>query len=48
MDARRRGYDLAPSATADAALVQLIERQLARAIGAASARIMVGSVVRGG
>ncbi len=46
-DARRRGYDLAPSATADAALVQLIERQLARAIGAASARIMVGSVVRG-
>ena len=46
-DARRRGYELAPSATADAALVQLIERQLARAIGAASARIMVGSVVRG-
>ncbi len=47
MDARRRGYALPPSATADAALVQLIERQLARAIGAASARIMVSSVVRG-
>jgi hypothetical protein len=34
-------------APADAELVELTERQLARAIGAASARIMVGSVVRG-
>lgn len=47
MDTRRRGHALSPTATADAALVQLIERQLARAIGAASARIVVGSVVRG-
>lgn len=47
MDSRRRGHALAPHATADGALVQLAERQLARAIGAASARVMVGSVVRG-
>ena len=38
---------LAPDAAADATLVQLAERQLARAIGSASARVMVGSVVRG-
>ncbi len=48
MDARRRGGGPLPAeAPADAELVELTERQLARAIGAASARIMVGSVVRG-
>jgi signal transduction histidine kinase len=47
MDLRRRGQVLSPDAAADAALVQLAERQLARAIGAASARVMIGSVVRG-
>ena len=47
LDLRRRGRILAPDAAADAALVQLAERQLARAIGSASARVMVGSVVRG-
>jgi Na+/proline symporter/signal transduction histidine kinase len=47
MDFRRRGEVLSPDATADAALVQLAERQLARAIGAASARVMVASVVHG-
>ena len=46
-DLRRRGRVLAPDATADANLVQLAERQLARAIGSASARVMIGSVVRG-
>jgi Na+/proline symporter/nitrogen-specific signal transduction histidine kinase len=47
MDFHRRGQVLSPDAPADAALVQLAERQLARAIGAASARVMVGSVVHG-
>ncbi len=47
LDLRRRGRILAPDAAADATLVQLAERQLARAIGSASARVMVGSVVRG-
>jgi Na+/proline symporter/nitrogen-specific signal transduction histidine kinase len=47
MDLRRRGQPLAPDARADAGLIQLAERQLARAIGSASARVMVGSVVRG-
>jgi Na+/proline symporter/nitrogen-specific signal transduction histidine kinase len=47
MDLSRRGRILAPDAAADATLVQLAERQLARAIGSASARVMVGSVVRG-
>jgi Na+/proline symporter/signal transduction histidine kinase len=46
-DFRRRGEVLSPDQRADAALVQLAERQLARAIGAASARVMIGSVVRG-
>lgn len=46
-DLRRRGEVLSPDQKADAALVQLAERQLARAIGAASARVMIGSVVRG-
>lgn len=44
---QRRGYRLDAGARADAELVQLAERQLARAIGATSARIVVGSVVRG-
>ncbi|MGD9508810.1 MAG: histidine kinase dimerization/phospho-acceptor domain-containing protein, partial [Geminicoccaceae bacterium] len=47
IDLRRRGRVLSPDEPADAALVQRTERQLARAIGAASARVMVGSVVRG-
>ena len=44
-DFRRRGEVLSPDQPADAALVQLAERQLARAIGAASARVIVGSVM---
>lgn len=44
---RRRGHRLDAADRADAELVQLAERQLARAIGATSARIVVGSVVRG-
>jgi signal transduction histidine kinase len=47
MDARRRGHALPMAGPADAALIQLTERQLARGIGSASARIVVGSVVRG-
>ncbi|MEK0085583.1 ATP-binding protein [Benzoatithermus flavus] len=47
MDFRRRGEVLSPDETADAALVQLAERQLARAIGSASARVMIASVVHG-
>ena len=43
----RAGPAPAPDAPADADLVELAERQLARAIGAASARVMIGSVVRG-
>lgn len=46
-DLRRRGMVLSPDAPADAAFVQLAERQLARAIGSASARVMIGSVARG-
>lgn len=46
-DSRRRGRPLDADDPADAALVQLTERQLARAIGASSARVMVASVVRG-
>ncbi len=46
-EARRRGQPLSASDAADAALVQLAERHLARAIGATSARLMVASVVRG-
>ncbi|MDF3064318.1 MAG: histidine kinase [Microvirga sp.] len=40
------GRKLDRTATADSALVALVERQLAGAIGAASARIMVASVLR--
>lgn len=46
-DLRRRGEVLAPDQGADAALVQLAERQLARAIGAASARVTIASLVGG-
>ncbi|MDF1587360.1 sensor histidine kinase [Marinimicrococcus flavescens] len=46
-DAAARGRALARDEAADAALVQLSERGLARALGAASARVVVGSVVRG-
>jgi len=45
-DERRRGRRLAPDEPADASLVQHGERRLARAIGAASARAVVGSIVR--
>ncbi|MCS6780207.1 MAG: sensor histidine kinase [Geminicoccaceae bacterium] len=46
-EAARRGRPLAPEEPADAALVERAERQLARAIGAASARAVVASTVRG-
>ncbi|MFO1073802.1 MAG: sensor histidine kinase [Geminicoccaceae bacterium] len=46
-DFRRRGEVLSPDQRADGALVQRAERQLARAIGAASARVMIASVVHG-
>ncbi|MBL8312722.1 MAG: histidine kinase [Rubrivivax sp.] len=44
-EARRRGLGGAAQAQADAALVQFAETQLAGAIGSASARVMVASVV---
>ncbi|MCS6877388.1 MAG: sensor histidine kinase [Geminicoccaceae bacterium] len=43
----RRGRPLDPDEPADAGLVERAERQLARAIGAASARAVVASAVRG-
>ncbi len=46
-EALRRGQSLRAGDRADAELVQLAERQLARAIGATSARLMVASIVRG-
>lgn len=46
-EAARRGRPLEPDETADARLVERAERQLARAIGAASARAVVASAVRG-
>ena len=46
-DARRRGRTLTLDAAADAALVDEVEQQLGRAIGATSARVVIGSVVRG-
>ncbi len=46
-EALRRGRSLRAGDRADAELVQLAERQLARAIGATSARLMVASIVRG-
>ncbi len=45
--ARLRGRALDPGANADGELVQYIERRLAGAIGAASARVMVASTVKG-
>jgi len=46
-EAARRGRPLQPDEAADAGLVERAERQLARAIGAASARAVVASTVRG-
>ncbi|MEO8312772.1 MAG: sensor histidine kinase [Caldimonas sp.] len=43
--ARRRGVDGIGAIQADAPLVQFVERELAGAIGGASARVMVASVV---
>jgi len=43
----RRGIDLNSSALADGELVQFVERRLAGAIGAASARVMVASTIKG-
>ena len=45
--ARRRGIDLENQLGADADLVSFTERVLAGAIGSASARVMVSSVVKG-
>ncbi len=45
--ARRRGMDLAQQKVADAELIAFAERLLAGAIGAASARVVIGSVVKG-
>lgn len=45
--AHQRGLSLEPGTRADAALVHHAERLLAGAIGAASARVMVGSIVKG-
>ncbi len=44
--AKRRGLDLARAGAADAGFVEFAERELAGAIGAASARVMVSSVVK--
>ncbi len=46
MYADHRGLNLAEADAADAELMHFAERQLAGAIGAASARVMVGSVVK--
>jgi hypothetical protein len=45
--ARIRGRPVDPAANADAELIQFVERRLAGAIGAASARVMVASTVKG-
>ncbi len=45
--ARERGLTLATGAQADAKLVHHAEQLLAGAIGAASARVMIGSIVKG-
>ncbi len=47
LDAIARAQPLEMGGRADAEFVQLVERHVARAIGAASARAMVASVVRG-
>jgi len=45
--AKKRGIQLSANVQADASLVEFAERQLSGAIGAASARVMVSSVVKG-
>lgn len=45
--AGERGIDLHTGALADGELVQFVERRLAGAIGAASARVMVASTIKG-
>jgi Na+/proline symporter/nitrogen-specific signal transduction histidine kinase len=45
--AHRRGLTLVSTANADGELVQFVERRLAGAIGAASARVMVASTLKG-
>ncbi|HWL67773.1 MAG TPA: sensor histidine kinase [Geminicoccus sp.] len=45
-DARRLGVRLPLDGRADARLVQTAERQLARAVGSASARALIGSMVK--
>jgi signal transduction histidine kinase len=45
--ARRRGLTLVSTANADGELVQFVERRLGGAIGAASARVMVASTLKG-
>ncbi|WP_222184709.1 sensor histidine kinase [Geminicoccus harenae] len=45
-DARRLGVRLPLEGRADARLVQTAERQLARAVGSASARALIGSMVK--
>ncbi|MBK8210993.1 MAG: histidine kinase [Rhodospirillales bacterium] len=45
--AGRHGIDLTGGALADGELVQFVERRLAGAIGAASARVMVASTLKG-
>lgn len=46
-DARKRGREVELGEAADADFVQLVERRLASAIGAGSARAAIASVVRG-
>ena len=45
--ARRRGRSIEPGGQADGELVQFVERRLSGAIGAASARVMIASTVKG-
>jgi Na+/proline symporter/nitrogen-specific signal transduction histidine kinase len=45
--ARRRGRSVEPGGQADGELVQFVERRLSGAIGAASARVMIASTVKG-
>jgi Na+/proline symporter/nitrogen-specific signal transduction histidine kinase len=45
--ARRRGMKLNEAVEADASLVEFVERRISGSIGAASARVMVSSVVKG-
>lgn len=46
-DARRMGARLLLDGWADARLVEMAERQLARTVGSASARALIGSMVKG-